>query len=77
MTLCAINDCVVPPLAPPSPANAKPGSLVLMPELYAWDGVVCEWVSSPPVWLGATPKHVAAYLEHWRQRQVSEDGAEA
>ncbi|KAE8779260.1 hypothetical protein D1007_47687 [Hordeum vulgare] len=48
----AASDCVVPPLAPPP--LTEPGSLVLRPELYAWDGLMCEWISAPPVWLGAT-----------------------
>ncbi|KAE8809497.1 hypothetical protein D1007_13917 [Hordeum vulgare] len=48
---------------------AEPGLMVLRPELYVWDGVVCEWVSASSVWLGAMPEHEAAYLEHsWHRR---------
>ncbi|KAE8821569.1 Nuclear pore complex protein [Hordeum vulgare] len=47
------------------------------PEQYVWDEVVHEWVSAPPAWLGATPKQEAAYLEHWRQRRLAEEHAEA
>ncbi|KAE8803812.1 Pre-mRNA-processing factor 39 [Hordeum vulgare] len=75
MSLSVVGDTVVSPLAPPSPA--EPGRLFLRPEMYAWDGVVHEWVSAPPVWLGATSEQEAAYLEHYRQRRVLEDGAEA
>ncbi|KAE8792947.1 Pre-mRNA-processing factor 39 [Hordeum vulgare] len=65
IALFAAGDCIVPPQAPPAPVEL--GSLVLRPELYTWNGVACEWVSAPPVWLSATPKQEAAYLEHSRQ----------
>ncbi|KAE8815577.1 hypothetical protein D1007_07048 [Hordeum vulgare] len=48
---------------------AEPGSMVLRPELYGWDGMVHEWVSVPPVWLDAMPEQEAAYLEHSRQQR--------
>ena len=32
-----------------------------------------EWVSAPPVWLGATPAQEQAYLEMWRQRRLAEE----
>ncbi|KAE8820836.1 Pre-mRNA-processing factor 39 [Hordeum vulgare] len=64
MPLFAVGYAVVPPLALPSPAKADRGPLVLRPEQYASDGVVREWVIAPPVWLGATTKQEAAYLEH-------------
>ena len=32
-----------------------------------------EWVSAPPVWLGATPTQEQAYLEMWRQRRLAEE----
>ncbi|KAE8768932.1 Pre-mRNA-processing factor 39 [Hordeum vulgare] len=74
MALYIVSDCVVPPLAPLS--YAEPGSLVLSPELYAWDGVVREGFSVPPVWLGAMLEQEAAYLEHRWQLRVSEEGAQ-
>ena len=40
---------------------------------FSWTGVVREWVSTPPVWMGATPAQEAAYLEHWRQIRVAEE----
>ncbi|KAE8809124.1 Pre-mRNA-processing factor 39 [Hordeum vulgare] len=55
MALSAIRDCVVPPMAPPSPAKTEPGPTALRTESYTWDGVVREWVNAPPFWLGATP----------------------
>ncbi|KAE8787905.1 Pre-mRNA-processing factor 39 [Hordeum vulgare] len=64
MALSAAGDALVPSLALLARAKAKPGSLVLKPKLYAWDGVVHEWVSAPPVLLGATPEQETAYLEH-------------
>ncbi|KAE8788443.1 VQ motif-containing protein 17 [Hordeum vulgare] len=35
-------------------------------KVYQWTGVVREFVSAPPIWLGATPQQEQAYLEHWR-----------
>ena len=35
--------------------------------------MVPEWVSVPPVWLGATPAQEQAYLEMWRQRRLAEE----
>ncbi|KAE8779755.1 Pre-mRNA-processing factor 39 [Hordeum vulgare] len=55
MALSIAGDAVVPPPPPSSPVKAEPGPLVLRPEKYAWDGVVREWFSAPPIWLGATP----------------------
>ncbi|KAE8793978.1 Pre-mRNA-processing factor 39 [Hordeum vulgare] len=52
IALYVFDDCGVPPLTPPPPA--EPRSLALKPKLYARDGVVREWISKPPVWLGAT-----------------------
>ncbi|KAE8782416.1 hypothetical protein D1007_44078 [Hordeum vulgare] len=72
MALCTIGDTIVRPLAPLSPAKAEPGPLVLRPEQYVWDRVMREWVSAPPVWLGATPEWKVAYLEHWRWWRLAE-----
>ncbi|KAE8777287.1 Pre-mRNA-processing factor 39 [Hordeum vulgare] len=47
MVLSAAGDCVVPPLAPPSPVKPESGPPV--GEMYVWDEVVREWVSAPPV----------------------------
>ena len=81
IALSAAGDCVVPPVAPPSPprrrvkADPEP-----QPEpepepiaRFSWNGVVREWVSAPPVWLGATPAQEQAYLEMWRQRRLAEE----
>ena len=35
--------------------------------------MVREWVSAPPIWLGATPAQEQAYLEMWRQRRLAEE----
>ena len=75
LALSAAGDCVVPPVAPPSPPRClvkpekqpEPEPEPSPIERYSWTGVVCEWVSTPPVWLGATPAQEAAYLEQWRQ----------
>ena len=40
---------------------------------FSWTGVVREWVSAPPVWMGATPAQEQAYLEMWRQRRLVEE----
>ena len=32
-----------------------------------------EWVSAPPVWLGATPAQEQAYLEMWCGRRLAEE----
>ena len=63
LTLSAVGDCVLPPVAPPSPprcrVKAEPEPQ-LEPEpspieRYSWTGVVREWVRAPPVWVRATP----------------------
>ena len=36
---------------------------------FSWNGVVREWVSAPPVWMGATSEQEAVYLEMWRRRR--------
>ena len=41
MALSAAGDCVVPPLALPSPAKAAPAPTPI--EHYSWTEVVCEW----------------------------------
>ncbi|KAE8766458.1 hypothetical protein D1007_62322 [Hordeum vulgare] len=58
MALSAAGDCVVPPPSEPEPEPALPR------EVYQWTGVVQEFVSMPPIWLGATPLQVQAYLDH-------------
>ena len=30
-----------------------------------------EWVSAPPIWLGAAEKQEAAYLDHWRRVRLA------
>ncbi|KAE8787541.1 Peroxidase 9 [Hordeum vulgare] len=37
MAVSAAGDCIVPPLAPPSPAKAEPGPIALKIERYTWD----------------------------------------
>nr|CDM80777.1 unnamed protein product [Triticum aestivum] len=87
MALFAAGDCVVPPVAQPSPprrlVNAdsepqpqpepEPGSIAS----FSWTGVVREWVSAPPVWMEAIPAQEATYLEHWRQRRLAEERRQA
>ncbi|KAE8821374.1 putative serine/threonine-protein kinase [Hordeum vulgare] len=67
IALSDVSDAVVPPLAPP------PSGQVCTPGT----GMVREWVSAPPVSLDAMLEQEAAYLEHWRQRRVREEGEEA
>ncbi|KAE8789449.1 Pre-mRNA-processing factor 39 [Hordeum vulgare] len=74
LALSAASDCII---SPSSPAKAEPGTLALQPEQYIEDGVMHEWVSAPPVWLGAMPEQEAAYLEHWCQWCLEEEGLEA
>ena len=71
MALSATGDCVVPPVAMPSPVKAEPEPAPV--ERYSWTGVVREWVSAPPVWMEAMPTQEAAYLEMWRQRRLAEE----
>ncbi|KAE8775143.1 ALA-interacting subunit 1 [Hordeum vulgare] len=66
MALSTAGDYVVPPLAPLPPA--EPGSLVLRPELYAWDGGGARVGQCATLLVGAMPEQEVAYLEHWRQR---------
>ena len=68
---------MVPPVAWPSPIKPEPEP---QPEpepepiaRFSWNGVVREWVSAPPVWLGATPAQEQVYLEMWRQRRLAEE----
>ena len=75
MALSAAGDCVVPPVAPPSPPKAEPEEPAYL-ERYSWTGVVREWVSAPPIWLGATEKQEAAYLDHWRRVRLAEERRE-
>ena len=35
-----------------------------------------EWVSAPPIWLGATKEQEAAYLDHWRRVRLAEERRE-
>lgn len=74
MALSAAGDCVVPPLAPPSPAKAE---LVPTPiERYSWTRMVRKWVSASPVRMGAAEAQEHAYLEQWRQRRLAEERRE-
>ncbi|KAE8818690.1 hypothetical protein D1007_03507 [Hordeum vulgare] len=47
--LCVVSDYVVPP--PPKIEPTEPQR-----EVYQWTGFRREWVSAPPIWLGATPQ---------------------
>ncbi|KAE8767832.1 Pre-mRNA-processing factor 39 [Hordeum vulgare] len=58
------------------PSRAKPESGLPIRETYVWDGVVREWVSAPPIWLGAMPTQDQLYLKHSRQRRLVEEGLE-
>ena len=66
-------------MAPPSPprrlvkADPEPQPEPEPIARFSWTGVVREWVSAPPVWLGATPAQEQAYLEMWRQRRLAEE----
>ena len=71
MALSTGGDCVVPPVTPPSPPKAETEEPAPL-ERYSWTGVVREWVSAPSIWLGATEKQEAAYLDHWRRVRLVE-----
>ncbi|KAE8809099.1 Pre-mRNA-processing factor 39 [Hordeum vulgare] len=73
MALSAAGDCVLPPVTLPSPVKAEPEPESSPIECYSWTGVLREWVSAPPVWVGAAPAQEAAYLEHWRQQRLAEE----
>ncbi|EMS49403.1 Pre-mRNA-processing factor 39 [Triticum urartu] len=70
MALFASGDCIVPPLRPPSPVKAEAAPTPIKLESYSWNGVVREWVSVPPIWLGATPAQEQLYLEQWRDSKL-------
>ncbi|KAE8769895.1 hypothetical protein D1007_58443 [Hordeum vulgare] len=72
MALSAAGYCVVPPPPEPEPypEPALPG------QVYQWTGVVQEFLSPPPIWLGATPEQEQAYLEHWRSVHLQAERAE-
>ncbi|KAE8800440.1 Pre-mRNA-processing factor 39 [Hordeum vulgare] len=76
MAVPAVNECVVLPLVPSSLAKVEPRPTVLKTEQYVWDRVVREWVSVPPVWLGATPEHEHTYMDHWEHRRLVEERLE-
>ena len=73
------GDCVVPPVAPPSPprrlakAEPQPEAEPEPIERYSWMGVVREWVRASPIWMQATPEQESAYLEHRRQTRLAEE----
>ena len=73
MALSMAGDCVLPPVTPSSLMKAKLEPEPSPIERYSWTGVVREWVSTPPVWMGVTPAQEAAYLEQWRQRRLTEE----
>ena len=75
MALSAAGDCVVPPVTRSSPPKAEPEESAYL-ERYSWTGVVREWVSAPSIWLGATEKQEAAYLDHWRRVRLAEERRE-
>ena len=58
LVFSAAGDCVVPPVAPPSPIKVEPKPEPSPIERYSCTGVVREWVRAPPVWMGATPTQV-------------------
>ncbi|KAE8786029.1 hypothetical protein D1007_40211 [Hordeum vulgare] len=68
IALSAAGNCMVPP--PPEPEPALPR------EVYQWTDVVQEFVSVPPIWLGATPQQEQAFLEHWRSEYLRAERAE-
>ncbi|KAE8797362.1 Pre-mRNA-processing factor 39 [Hordeum vulgare] len=70
IALSVVGDCIVPPLAPPSPARLEPARNVLKPHEYIWEGVVREWVSAPPVWMRATLEQEQIYLKQWQQQHL-------
>ncbi|KAE8774131.1 hypothetical protein D1007_53557 [Hordeum vulgare] len=59
IALSAADDCIVPPLPPPSLTRLEPTPTALKPHEYKWEGEVHEWVSMPPVWMGR--------LQSWRR----------
>ncbi|KAE8817189.1 Pre-mRNA-processing factor 39 [Hordeum vulgare] len=59
MALSAAGDCILPPLTPSSPVKPETELETSPIERYSWTGVVCEWVSAPPVWVRATPSQEA------------------
>ncbi|KAE8778749.1 hypothetical protein D1007_48250 [Hordeum vulgare] len=70
MALSAVRDCVVPPPPEPEPEPTLPR------QVYQWTGIVQEFVSTPPIWLGAIPLQEQAYLEHWRSVHLHAERAE-
>ncbi|KAE8789553.1 hypothetical protein D1007_36196 [Hordeum vulgare] len=40
-------------------------------EVYKWTGCLREWVSAPPIWLGATLQQEKAYLLHSKLQHLS------
>ncbi|KAE8792600.1 Pre-mRNA-processing factor 39 [Hordeum vulgare] len=70
IALSAAGDCVVLPLAPPSPDKLKLMPTALKPHEYIWEGVVSEWMTVPPIWMGAMPEQEQIYLEHSRQHHL-------
>ncbi|KAE8819557.1 Pre-mRNA-processing factor 39 [Hordeum vulgare] len=76
MMLSVVSDCVLPLLTPSSPTKAHPGPTILKTKSYAWDGVVREWVSMPPIWLAMMPAQEQIYLKNSRQRRLTEEHLE-
>ncbi|KAE8767930.1 Pre-mRNA-processing factor 39 [Hordeum vulgare] len=68
ITLSPAGDCVVPPPSKLEPTEPR--------EVYQWTGVVQEFVTAPPIWLGATPQQEQAYLEHWWSYHLLTERAE-
>ncbi|KAE8805819.1 hypothetical protein D1007_18168 [Hordeum vulgare] len=60
MALSTAGDCDMPSMTPLSRVKVEPEPSPI--ERYSWTGVVREWVSAPPVWVGATSTQ-EAYLE--------------
>ncbi|KAE8792476.1 hypothetical protein D1007_33000 [Hordeum vulgare] len=69
ITLSAADEWVVPPLPKTEPMEPQR-------EVYQWIGCLREWVSAPPIWLGATPWQEEAYLHHWRSQHLVEERAD-
>ena len=56
IALSVAGNCVVSLPLEPEPMEPR--------EVYQWTDVVHEFVTTPPIWLGATPQQEQAYLEH-------------
>ncbi|KAE8788326.1 Pre-mRNA-processing factor 39 [Hordeum vulgare] len=69
IALSAAGDYVVPPPSKTEPTEPQR-------EVYQWISCLREWVSAPPIWLGATPQQEEAYLLHWKLQRLSAERTE-